>query len=188
MLQAYHDNNYLPLLHHFYRPQRQLPFRLTECLRIRSATQNQPLLQALAFIHEHRHGHGSHAPAAIELGFASPRWQALIRERVNGQILYNKQYLEICVFSSIADGLRSGDLYVEGSETYADFRTQLLSWPECQPRLAPYCRAVELPASAEAFVADLRQRFIDLAQRVDADRQQRATFPLTPRPRARIRN
>jgi hypothetical protein len=168
MLQAYHDNNYLLLLHYFYRPQRQLLFRLTERLRIRSATQNQTLLQALAFIHGHRHGHSLHVPAAIELGFASLRWQALIRERVNGQILYNKQHLEIGIFSYIADGLRSGDLYVEGSETYADFRTQLLSWPECQPRLAPYCQAVELPAAAEAFVADLRQRFIDLAQRVDA--------------------
>jgi TnpA family transposase len=167
MLQAYHDNNYLPLLQHFYRQHRQLPFRLTERLRIRSATQNQTLLQALDFIHDHRHGHGPHVPAAIGLGFASPRWQALIRERVNGQTLYNKHHLEICIFSYIADGLRSGDLYVEGSETYADFRTQLLSWPECQPQLAPYCQAVELPASAHEFVADLRHRFIDLAQRVD---------------------
>ncbi len=168
MLQAYHDNNYLPLLPHFYRRHRQLPFRLTARLRIRPATQNQTLLQALAFIHEYRHGHSTHVPAAIGLEFASPRWQALIRERVNGQVLYHKHHLEICIFSSIADGLRSGDLYVEGSETYADFRTQLLSWPECQSRLAPYCQAVELPASAGEFVADLRRRFIDLAQRVDA--------------------
>jgi TnpA family transposase len=167
MLQAYHDNNYLPLLQRGYRQHRAMPFRLTERLRIRSATQSQALLQALDFIQEHRHNHGTHVPAEIGLGFASLRWQALIRERVDGQILYNKHYLETCIFSYIADGLRSGDLYVTGSETYADFRTQLLPWPECQPLLATYCQAVELPTSAGEFVADLRRRFIELAQRVD---------------------
>jgi hypothetical protein len=86
---------------------------------------------------------------------------------VDGKLVYNKYHLEICVFTYIADGLRNTDLYVERSETYADYRTQLLSWPECQPLLATYCQAVELPASASEFVADLRQRFSELVQRVD---------------------
>ena len=167
LLQAYHDDNYLPLLQHFYRQHRVMPFRLTERLQIRPATQSQALLVALDFIHEHRHGHGTYVPADIELGFASPRWQALIREQVNGQVMYNKQHLEISVFSYVAAGLRSGDLYVAGSETYTDFRTQLLSWSECQSWLAPYCQAVELPASNGELVADLRQRLTVLAQRVD---------------------
>lgn len=169
MLQAYHDNNYLPLLQRDYRKHRAMPFRLTKQLQIQPATQNQDLLLALDFIHEHRYKPGSHVPANISLAFASPRWQALIRERVDGKLVYNKYHLEICVFTYIADGLRNTDLYVARSETYADYRTQLLPWSECQPLLATYCQAVELPASASAFVADLRQRFTQLAQRVDDD-------------------
>lgn len=53
MLQAYHNNNYLPLLPDCYRHHRAMPFRLTEQLQIRSATQSKALLQALDFIHKH---------------------------------------------------------------------------------------------------------------------------------------
>lgn len=89
MLQAYHNNNYLPLLPHCYRHHRALPFRLTEQLQIRPATQNKTLIQALDFIHEHRHRRNSHLPADISLSFTTPRWQAFIREKVDGEIMFN---------------------------------------------------------------------------------------------------
>lgn len=167
MLQAFHDNNYLPLLPHFYRRHRSLPFRLTQQLKVRSATQSRVLIQALDFIQEHHHKGGTHLPADISLAFAGPRWQTLIREKVDGVVMFNRHCLEICVFSHIADGLRNGDLYVESSETYGDYRTQLLPWAECQAILGDYCLAVGLPTSAADFVQTLRQRFIDLAKRVD---------------------
>jgi TnpA family transposase len=172
MLQAYHNNNYLPLLRKLYRQHRSLPFRLTKQLKVRSATRSRILLQALDFIHEHRHKQGDTLPAEISLAFVSSRWHTLIREKVDGQIVFNRHYLEICIFSYIADGLRSGDLYVEGAEMYADYRTQLLSWTECKPILKDYCQALSLPTSAGDFVSTLRRRFIQLAQRVDKAQEQ----------------
>jgi hypothetical protein len=56
---------------------------------------------------------------------------------------------------------------VAGSEEYADYRAQLLSWEECQKRLAAYCEMVRLPTTAAEFVQQLRQQLADLAQRVD---------------------
>jgi len=167
MLQAYHDNNYLALLPHCYRQHRAESFRLTKQLAIRSATQSKTLLQALAFAHEHHSQRQAHLPADISLSFASPRWQTLIREKVDGEVMFKKQLFEVCIFSYIARGLRNGDLYVEGTETYADYRTQLLPWTECQDILPGYCSAVGLPTSAVGFVHSLRQKFTELAKQVD---------------------
>jgi TnpA family transposase len=167
MLQAYHDNNYLPLLQPSYRKHRAVPFRLTEQLEINSSTQSQGVLQALDFIHEHRNAKKEHVPADISIEFATPRWRALIKEKVNGELIYNRHQLEMCVFSSVADHLRSGDLYVVGSEQYADYRTQLLSWEEGKPLLEPYCQAVNLPAKANEFVAALRTQLTELSRQVD---------------------
>ncbi len=167
MLQAYHNNNYLPLLSPYYRRDRAMPFRLMTQLRVRSTTKSQTLIQALDFIKEHQNKRGSHVPSEISIDFAGPRWQMLIQEKVDGEVMCNKHHLEIGVFSHIADGLRNGDLYVEGTETYADYRTQLLSWAECQAILDEYCTAVDLPTTAADFVKNLRQRFIQLAKRVD---------------------
>ncbi|MCP4096109.1 MAG: Tn3 family transposase [Planctomycetaceae bacterium] len=167
MLQAYHSNNYLPLLPDCYRHHRAVPFRLTERLQIRSATQSKVLLQALEFIHEHRNKRKSHLPADISLSFTTPRWHTFIREKVDGEIVFKKHHLEVCIFSHVADGIRNGDLYVEGTEAYADYRTQLLPWVECQDILEGYCSAVNLPISASDFVETLRQKFTKLAKRVD---------------------
>lgn len=168
MLQAYHDNNYLPLLPRSYRRYRTVPFRLTDMLCLQAALPNPELFAALEFIHTHWHKKKTVVPADISLDFASARWQSLIRERVNGELVYNKMHLEICIFSYIAEGLRSGDIYVDGSEAFADYRTQLLPWDECQEILESYCQAVELPSSSDEFVDHLREELTALAKRVDA--------------------
>ena len=54
--------------------------------------------------------------------------------------------------------LRSGDVSVEGSETYADYRSQLLSWEECEPLVADYCQELGIPDTASSFVDALRRR------------------------------
>jgi TnpA family transposase len=69
--------------------------------------------------------------------------------------------------SYLADGLRSGDLFVDGSEDYADYRSQFLSWAACQPRVAAYCQALALPDSPQAFVEHVRQQVAQAAQQLD---------------------
>ena len=61
-------------------------------------------------------------------------------------LMLHRRHLEVYVFHYLDHGLRSGDVYVEGSEAYADYRQQLLPWSACVPRLPAYCQAVQLPA------------------------------------------
>ncbi|TQH28527.1 hypothetical protein FLI61_32375, partial [Pseudomonas aeruginosa] len=59
--------------------------------------------------------------------------------------------------------LRSGDLCVQGSESFADYRKQLLPWEECLQRLPAYCEKVGLPTRGR-----LRKRKIKHAKPVAA--------------------
>ena len=80
----------------------------------------------------------------------------------------NVSHLEVCVFHYLDHGLRCGDVYVEGSEAYADYRQQQLPWDACTPRLPAYCQALQFAPTAAGFVAELRERLRDVSHRVDA--------------------
>jgi hypothetical protein len=80
----------------------------------------------------------------------------------------NRRHLEVCLFQCLDHGLRCGDVYVEGSEADADYRQQRLSWAECAPRVPAFCQALQCASTASAFVAHVRERLRETAQRVDA--------------------
>src|SRR5262245_6012948 len=165
---AYHNDNYRPLMWGFYSPYRAELFRLSHVLTFRSATHDQSLIKALHFIQRFQHTRRDHLPSEIALDFASLRWQALVRTRRHMQTVLKRRQLEVCVFYYLDHGLRCGDMYVEGSEAYADYRQQLLPWDECLPRLPAYCQALQFASTASDFVAELRERLREAAQRVDA--------------------
>lgn len=166
---AYHRNNYLPLLWPVHAGSRAALFRLLDLLEIGSATQDTALLEALAFVKQHRHSRKDTLPSEeIDLGFCSRRWQAFIETEKDGETLLGRKALEVCVFVHVAEALSRLDTYVEGSEEYADYRRQLLSGEECQKRLPEYCAAAGLPADGQGLVASLKQQLTDLAAEVDA--------------------
>jgi TnpA family transposase len=74
----------------------------------------------------------------------------------------------VCVFVHLADALRSGDLYVEGAEAFADYRAQLLPMAECEARLPAYCAALGIPERGEDLAAALKAELAALAAAVDA--------------------
>jgi len=90
------------------------------------------------------------------LSFASERWVKVARRPASEGPPTNRRYLEVCVFSYLASELRSGDMCVQGSESFADYRKQLLPWEECLQRLPAYCEKVGLPGTAKEFVGSLK--------------------------------
>jgi len=84
------------------------------------------------------------------------------------EMVFKRRQLEVCVFYYLDAGLRCGDVYVEGSEAYADYRQQLLPWAECAPRLPAYCQALQFAPTATEFITALRERLREVARRVDA--------------------
>jgi len=165
---AYHNNNYRPLMWPIYRPYRAAMFQLSRLLKFQSATHDESLIDALEYIQSYQHTRRDDLPYVISLDFASVRWQALMKSRQNLETVLHRRQLEVCVFHYLAQGLQSGDVYVEGSDAYADYRKQLLPWPECVPRLPAYCQVLQMPETATSFVVHLQQRLREVTERVDS--------------------
>jgi TnpA family transposase len=165
---AWHRDNDLPLLWPIHARYRSLLFRLLDLLDIRSATQDHSLLDAMAVVGKHRHTRRNELSDAVDLGFASQRWQSFVIKRRSEPLILDRRALEACIFVHLADALQAGDLYVVGTEAFADYRAQLLPWPNCEPRLAAYCAALGIPECGTDLAAVLKAELTTLAAEVDA--------------------
>ena len=135
---------------------------------VQSATQDRSLLDALAVVSHLRHARRDEVEGDIDLSFASQRWQVFVAKRRAKPGTLDRRALEVCVFVHLADALQTGDLFIVGAETFADYRAQLLPWAECEPRLAGYCAALGIPEQGEDFAAALKAELVALAAAVDA--------------------
>lgn len=164
---AYNGDNYQPLLWKHYRAYRSTLFRLINSLSLNSTSQDQSLISAINFMLSQENRRNEWLSNVIDLSFASATWQQTIYKINNGEMLLNRRHFEVCVFTYLAEELKSGDISISGSDEYADYREQLLSWEECQPLIADYCQQLGLSTTAKAFVNDLRNSLTETAKQVD---------------------
>ncbi len=140
---------------------------IINALKFESTSSEQAVIQALNFLLENVQCRGEWLPATVDLSFASTQWQKLILVQQNGQAKIVRRHFEVCVFSYLAAELLSGDICVIGSEDYADYREQLLSWSECEPIVAEYCHSLGFANTASEFVAQLKSWLTQTASSVD---------------------
>jgi TnpA family transposase len=164
---AYSSDDYQPLLWRHYRNDRSSFFRLARQLQFSSTSQDQSLIKAFDYLLENDSRRADWLPDEIDLSFASERWQRTMYGTHQGEKMINRRHFEICVFIHLVAELKSGDICIAGSDEYADCRDQLLPWEECEPKVADYCRELEMPATAEEFVAGLKQWLMETAREVD---------------------
>lgn len=178
---AYNGNNYLPLLWPLFRNHRGAVFHLVRSLALCPTTQDRTMAQVLEFLLAHEHCRGEYLADVVNLDFASEQWQRAVFARRDGAVVMRRRLFELCVFSHLAVELRTGDLFVPGSDAYSDHRTQLLPWEACAPRVAEYCRTLGFPETAAGFVAGLKEWLATAA--AEADRTYPANGQLTIDPK-----
>ena len=151
---AYSGDNHLPLLWRFYRSHRAVLFRLARTVTFDTTTTDRALAKALQILLAHEDANGDWLPAAVEvdLSFASEQWQRTILASVDRRRRIARRHFEVCVFSNLATGLKSGDIAIRDSDAYADYREQLLPWSDCELAVADYCRQLSIPSDAHEFV------------------------------------
>ena len=167
LLSAFHGSNYFPLLWRFYRSHRSALFRLITALKFKSTSRDDSMCRALEFLIENENRRGDYLEAAVDLSFAEEKWREIVLRTVDGLPFYDRKTFEVCVFSHLAQELKSGDLAVVGSEEYGDYRDGLLDWTECVPLVDEYCTEVELPATAADFVGKLKTELSAVADEID---------------------
>lgn len=175
--------NHLPLLWSFYSGQRATLFKVARSLVFRTTTEDRSLVGALRFVLDNAHRRGEWIAGdlggEVDLSFAGERWRSLVSEEKDRGAALNRRHLEVCVFHHLAAELKTGDVCIEGSEKYADYRDQLLSWEECEPLVEDYCVELGLEPTSEGFVAQLRELLSTTAEEVDLSYPENSSVIIT---------
>ena len=166
---AHSGDNYLPLLSPYFRSHRATILRMVRLLDLSTTTEDRSLINALELILTNERARGEWLDEPVDLAFATHLWRKTVLHRdENGEERIHRRHFEVCVFSTLANELKSGDVAVAGAENYADYRDQLLPWSECEPLLADYCHQLGLPTNATEFVNGLHARLSKTATLTDA--------------------
>lgn len=168
-IRAFSGRNYLPLLWKHFKAHRSVMMRVVRTLEWDSTSPVRSLLNALDAVLENESLHREWIDADVDLSFAVPRWRKLVRRSHGEGSPTNRRYLELCVFSYMAEELRVGDLCVSGSDAYADYRDHLLPWRQCEQQLPDYCDKLGMPTTGSDFVRHLRQWLTDASHKLDAE-------------------
>jgi TnpA family transposase len=166
-ISSYNGNNYLSLLWKFYKGYRKSLFKLLELLDIHSTTQDQSLINALNFLLSNEDKRAELLPATLDLDFASAQWQTTVTVKDGSTIYFIRRHLEVCIFYHLASGLKTGDLCIDTSEEFADYRQQLLSWSECEPLIPEFCDEMNFKQNPNEFVEQLKAMLKEKSIEVD---------------------
>ena len=98
-------------------------------------------------------------------------WKLITGESIDKVVptRVNRRQLEVCVCRQLVQELKSADICVPGSDSYSDFREQLLPMEECAKALAEFGELVGLPVDSQGFVDHLRTQLVEAADAVDRD-------------------
>lgn len=179
LVSAHHGDNYASLLWRHFKSHRKVLLDLTEVLEMVATSTDDTVLQAVEFCQAMRHRTGEWVPMTytvtdengtaetVSTDFAAQMWKRILFDKRHPGMI-NRRHFEVCTLFSLTHELRTGDVAVIGSESYANLHDQLLSWEACQPLVAEYCEEAGLPANAGAFTAALKAKLTAVAAKVDA--------------------
>jgi len=182
---AHAGQNYYPFLWRAYRGHRATLFSLLAALTLRSTTQDTALEDAIRFLRDRAGRTGDRLPTTriergsdgqtprvplLDLSWIPDGWWRLVTGEQRRSVVpdhVNRRHFEVCVFSEMLWELKSGDLSIVGSDEFADYNDQLVSWNEYREGIAAYGEVAGIPVDARTFVAQMRDRLEEIAQETD---------------------
>jgi len=165
----------------YFKVRRSDLFRILTKLRLVATSQDESFERSLAFVlaNHHRHADWLELGGKIEtsltykeLDWVPEKWWKLVTGESNDKVIptrINRRQFEVCVCRQLVQELKSADMCVPGSDTYSDFREQLLPMEECAKALTEYGELVGLPVETNAFIDHLRKQLVNAANAVDHD-------------------
>jgi TnpA family transposase len=161
------DNQALYLLPECYSNKRSILFRLLDCLEPESITHDDPLIKAMHVLRENEPNRKKHLSSELDLSFAGNNWQKLISKAVADNNALEQRYLELCMFSNLANNLQSGDIFINGAYAFADYRESLLDMELCEKQLDEYCKTISIPSKARDFIIFAQKNLDNTTNLVD---------------------
>ncbi|MCH8291393.1 transposase [Candidatus Poribacteria bacterium] len=182
---GYAGNNYLPFLPKFYKNQRRNLFWFLENLHPKSTSSDSALEESITFLINHKDSRAkflsiktsekeTDCDLILDLSWIPNKWWKVVTSNPSRDAdieEVNRRYFEICLFSQVWLELKSGDLFIDGSEKFGDWRNQLISWEEYNESCEAYFQQIGCPAKPSQFVSNLKTWLTETILRADA------TFP-----------
>jgi TnpA family transposase len=174
---AYAGKNYLPFLLKPYRPVRALLFNCLNLVSLKSTSTDrgtERLLAALKILRPQRQEVVSLQSLDLtekDLGWLPEKWRRLVIGKGDEDIPkghVRRRYFELAVLLHVKDELKSGDLCIEHSERYDDYREQLVDWDTYEQEVAQYGAEAGIATHAGELCDGLKSWLIQTAREVDA--------------------
>jgi hypothetical protein len=89
-------------------------------------------------------------PENAPLDFVKPRWESHVLTDDG----IDRHYYELCALSELRNGLRSGDIWVEGSHQYREFEDYLLPTKDWQELRTTGLPPVAVPLDAAKYLSE----------------------------------
>jgi hypothetical protein len=186
---AHHGDNHVPLVARHFRKDRAAMLAMVGALDLEATSADASVLELLDYIRGHTTLTRDHIPDSVVLvgadglplldkqgkprtkgfdtSFASDNWNKAIRDRKRPG-MFVRRHLEACVLTYLAEELRTGDIAVDGAQSYASWADQLLSLDKCAELLPDFCAEVGLPTDAKGFREALQARLTAQCAESDA--------------------
>ena len=178
---AYAGNNYLPFMVQLYKKQRSTLFRTIEILNLASSSEDKDLLNAFQFILKHKKRRVEYlsiqsnpsdesSENVLNIRWIRDKWWKLVTGKTTKSARVtqvNKACFELCIFERIAEELSTGDLFIPYSETFDDYREQMITWDEYEAQLPSYCEEVGLIVGDVEFARNIKATMEDICKQAD---------------------
>ncbi|MFD7106014.1 Tn3 family transposase [Streptomyces celluloflavus] len=172
---ARHGNDHEVLVARFHKRDRAPMPDWVGTPEFAAVSEDRRVLDALAHARAHQSATREYLSELYEgepldLGFASQNWQRAVRDRKRPGML-DRRCFEALVFTYLAEHLRTGDVAVTGSDTFANWLDQLpdwgsagRSWRSCARRLGCRTRPQGSPRPCASGWRARRRRWIAEAE------------------------
>ncbi len=178
-------NTSFPFLRTFVPRHRANLFRFLSTVTLRSPHQNKAMEETIQFLLANEHRSGKYLRTArvehrrgkppqiiplVDLSWMSDTWRRIVTGKTGRQPFperVDRQHFEACVFTQILWDLKTGDLYVEGSDRYANTWAQGISWDTYTASVDAYGQMLGFPVDGPGFVAHLKTCLSTIAHETD---------------------
>jgi len=161
---SHSDNNYFSFLWQYYKSHRSVLIQILKSITIKSTNQNVDFENDIKFLIDNVHKKSeliqavSNNKKLVSLSWVSITWYKFITGTTKKTFpdRINRKKFEICLFTQLVDDLKSGNIYIDGSNVYSDYRKQLISTEEYNDSLKEYGEQVNLPTDSRLFIEKIK--------------------------------
>jgi TnpA family transposase len=155
--------DFLNLVAHRYSFIRRFSPHFLQAFVFQGQTDTASLRQAIRLISEVDTGERQDLPDWAPTDFVDGRWKPYVFEK--GEL--QRRYYELCVLDKLRDGLRSGDIWVEGSEQYRHLKSFLIPTGQWQMMVETDLIPVAVPRNPLVYLRARADLLHEQLQRVD---------------------